>query len=817
MFTFHYRMVYNSTMKHNSFSKIMKPKLIILFSFLASITSLLAKNPLNYYANKAEEALSMGRYEDALDYARQEIIDYESNSNGYYQAALSLYALRQPGQSLSMINNAIDRSKKNKPFAAQCYLVKADLLNEMGDTIQAINALNDGLKLDGKNIDLLVERASALIGTDNKTSLKDLQKIKKLAPGDPRGYIYMAYLLVVEENYKDALDEITIAIAIDNNTSYSYGLRGLILQNLGYSPDWIKDCLKSYDLDKESSLGSALLATEENANVRELIINEIERNRTSLNGYYKLEADLLYSWNALLPAGIAYEEMINLGLADATTYFYLADCQKRLGFPMDAYVTASQGLDKYPDDMALNYIKAQIGVLAGKGHEVLGIINSLIAESPEADALYAEKGRAFMNIGRYNEAVEPFNTAVILNPSALNKMYYGDALRLSGNTIKANSEYNDILRMSENKISEEGLDPQYMYAMAFSGLGRRNDAIDAIKALSKDNPSAETSYLPSIYSRLGSNEESIDALKAYTKENEWNALFDLYSYNFHPLHSEQAFVDLLADNGIKTRYNPTTHLLEYAPDGLNLSSGGTSLEEAMAVIGDNPKDWVQAYNQLCPIDMGAGGQLVSVEYNDATQTVTETCVSDPISFNFNLVNSNPTYKQKKEDVMALGLISENPEIANLDVTLKYIFKSPDGSEQTTFTLTSNKLKSLLRKSKSQDEVDKITLDFWCEEDNLMFPENPITPEATASFNDNTLSYTYTYPISESDGSFSRIELFKSELRNQLASLFNDPSMKNRIPVYVRQNVSLVFSYKGKETGKTVNFEFTPSELASYLK
>lgn len=793
----------------------MKLRIIILISFLVPVISLLAKNPLNYYASKAEEALSMGRYEDALDYARQEIIDYDKNPNGYYQAAISLYTLQQPGQALSMLDKALERAKKDKHLAAQCYLAKTGLLKEMGDTIQAINALNDGIKLDGKNVDLLVERASTLIGSDNKTALKDLQKIKKLASSDPRGYIYMAYLLVDEENYKDALDEITRAIALDNSMAYSYGLRGLILQKLGYSPDWIRDCLKSYDLDNESSLGVILLASEEDANVREQIINEIETKRTSLNGYYKLEADLLYTWNAFPLAGKAYEEMINLGLADAMTYYYLGDCQKRLGFVIDAYATASQGLDKYPNDLALKYMKAQIGVLAGKGDEVLGILNSLIAESPEADALYAEKGRAYMSLGRYGEAVEPFNTAVILNPSALNKMYYGDALRLSGNTINANSEYNDILRMSENTITEEGQVPQYMYAMAYSGLGQKKDAIAAIKTLSKDYPSAEISYLPCIYSRLGSKAEAIAALKAYTKENKWNALFDLYTYNFHPLHSEQTFIDLLADNDVKTRYNQTTNLLEYAPDGLNISSGGTSIEEAMAVIADNPKDWVRAYNQLCPIDMGVGGQIVSVEYNEATQTITETCVTNPILFNFKLVNSNLTYKQKKEDVIALGLITQNPEIANLGVTFKYIFKAPDGSEQTTFTLTSNKMKTLLRKSKSQEEVDKMMLDFWCEEETLMFPENPMTPDATVSLSGNTL--TYTYPTTESDGSFSRIELFKSELRNQLASFFNDPSMRNRIPVYVRQNITLKFTYKGKETGKTVDIEFAPSVLATYLK
>lgn len=42
-------------------------------------------------------------------------------------------------------------------------------------------------------------------------------------------------------------------------------------------------------------------------------------------------------------------------------------------------------------------------------------------------------------------------------------------------------------------------------------------------------------------------------------------------------------------------------------------------------------------------------------------------------------------------------------------------------------------------------------------------------------------------------------------------------MRNRIPVYVRQNITIKFTYKGKETGKTVDIEFAPTELATYIK
>lgn len=774
-----------------------------------------AKNPKGYYAHKAEEALYYGRYEDALDYARQEIIDYENNPNGYYQAAISLYALQQPGQSLSLMNKAIEKAKKDKHLAANYYLVKADLLKEMGDSVQYLKALNDGLKADKNNVDLLVERGSFFSGSDNKSALKDLQKVKKLAPYDPRGYYRTSWLYTSEGKYKEALDEVTKAISLDNSDSNSYTLRGLILQQLGYSPDWIQDCLKSFELDNESRIGVALLADAKDSNVREQIINEIERRRTPSNGFYLLEANLLYTWDALVLAGKTYQEIINLGIATLETYYYLADCQKQLNCIIDAYTTASIGLDKFPDDLSLQFMKAQIGVLVGKGNEVLGIINSLIAQSPETDRLYTEKGRAYMSMGRYADAVEPFSIAVMLNPSAMNKLYYGDALRLSGNSAKAFSEYNDILKMSKEQIVNETNIPQYMYAMAYSGLGQRDQAISAIKAMSVEQPQAEISFMPVVYARLGQNSEAIAALKEYTKENKWYAVLDLFTYDFYPLHSEPDFAKLLADNGVPTRYNNDTRMLEYVPKNILLSSGGTPLEQAMNLLSENPRDWVKAFNELCPIDMGITGQITSVEYNERTQTATYNYKVNPDLFNIKLFNNNPTYKRKKEDIMALSDLLESPQLADLGITLKYNYIASDGSDKCTAVITPAKMKELSRKTKSQDEIDQMMLEFWTEEESLMLPENPATQNATVKLNGNTL--TYTYLMSEEDGTMSRLELFQTDKKNQLSNLFNDPSMMTRIPVYVRQGLTIKYVYKGNITGRTVDFTFTPDEISNYLR
>jgi tetratricopeptide (TPR) repeat protein len=788
-------------------------RLIVIFAIAANLLSY-AKNPINYYANKAEESINLQRYEDALDYARQEIIDYESNPNGYYQAGISLLALQQPGQSLTMLNKAIDYAKKDKEIAANSCLAKSAVLFEMGDSIQGISALSDGLKRSPNNVNLLLERARILTVSDAKTAIKDLQKAKKLAPNDARVYVYTAYLYSVTKQYQEALEEITQAIALDKTSAYSYALRGLISKELGYSPDWIKDCLRSVELEKEVGLGTSLLINAESENERSEIIRIIEENRTTENGFYTLEANLLYTWGMYLDAAKVYDTIINLGIHESDTYYFLAECQKNLGFIINAYTTVSLGMNKYPNDASLKFTKAKIGIDVGKGLEVEHILKSLIAEYPEMPNVYFELGRAYMSKGLYSKACEPLYSAILLEPSAINKMLYADALRLSGQSEKANKIYNDILQMSQTEIIEQGGVPQVMFALAYSGLGNKAQAVKTISELDEIIPSGSVSFLPMIYARLDAKADAVQAFKEYVKVNKWNALLDVYTYNYHNLHTEQEFVNLLAENNVQTRLNQETNLLEYVPKAINISSGGTSLEEAMSKLNNNTEDWVESINKLCPIDMGFLGQVISVGFDKKTNTAEYNYVTAPGAIDYELINNNPVLRKKKEDVIALGLLFDSPEIIDSGVAFKYNFMSKEGDEHCSFLFSNQRLKELYQKSKSQDEVDRMRLELWVEEQKLSMHRNSLTRNVSVEFDGSCISYIY--PTSETDGSFSSIELFRSEQKSRIMGLFKDPVISQYTPALVRQNITVKFIYKGDISGRTVEISFTPEELSQFL-
>lgn len=790
----------------------MKRAALFLFIMLGAVLAPLAKNPQDYSSQKAEESISLGRYDEALGYARQEIADYDANPNGYYQAALCHYALQQPGQALSMLNIAIGKAKKNKPIAAKCYLAKAQILNGLNDSIQALDALDKGLKVDGKNVDLLAERVLMLMGHDNKGAEKDLQKMKKLAPTDERAWAYTAYLRTLDGRFSEALDEVNRAIEINGRDQYSYGLRSGILRELGRSPEWIDDCLRSYELAGAESLGMANLMVETDAATRKQIIDRIESKRSLSNDYHIIEGALLYMWRDYEAAAKLYEEVIAMGRGSKDIYFGLAACQKELERFFEAYTTASNGLTLFPDDMSLKYIKVQIGVIAGKGLEVMDIIDGMIAESPEDVALYEEKGKAYMSLGYYTQALEPLATAVMLAPSSLNRMYYGDALRLSGDTVAAARQYNDILNMSADEIALEPQTPFYMYAMAYSGLGRRDDALAAIEKLKETFPDAED-FLTIVYARLGDKDKVLAYIADYAKNHDWGALLDLYTYDLHFLHSDPRFAEMLAKEGVGTKVNAATGLLEYEPEALNFSSGGTSYDDASRIVAENPDDWVRAMNDACPIDMGIGGQLMSVGFNPLTRTVTYNCVINPMFLDFEAVNAKPSYKDKKTDMIALGVINNDPSIANMDYTVEYIVKANDGSGECTFLITPARVKRIKRMAGSPDEMDRMLFDFWAEEEAILYAKHGANIQV--SFDGNILSYTY--PVSESDGQLAQIELFKSDVKKQVSAGFSDPSMQIRIKAYIRRNISVKFIYQGDISGRAVEIVFTPDELKEYVK
>ncbi len=292
-----------------------------------------------------------------------------------------------------------------------------------------------------------------------------------------------------------------------------------------------------------------------------------------------------------------------------------------------------------------------------------------------------------------------------------------------------------------------------------------------------------------------------------------NPFFDLYDYDYFNLHKEPAFRELLAENDIPTTLNEKTGRLELAPDLSEFSSGGTSIEDVKTALANNdPADYARLINDMCPIDLGLSGQLTSVALDEKTHTIIYNYLVNSGLFNFEMVNSDPSYKKKKQDIVALSMLQKNPGLADMGVTFRCNYKESGGSGQASLILSSTRMKELRRISKSQDETDRMLLDFWFDEDKTLIANDPSTPGATLDFDGRTWTYTMLYP--EQD--IAALELLGGDYKKYLAIGLQDPAMSRYLPVFVRQNITLKYVFKDKESGKSIELVFTPEEMSQIM-
>lgn len=595
--------------------------------------------------------------------------------------------------------------------------------------------------------------------------------------------------------------------------NHNHALRKLMLKHLGASSQWIRNEIQSSELENELELALSILSSVESEEERSQVINELERTKTHDNGHYTLEANLLYLWGDFEAAENVFQKMIDIGIANAESYITLSDCQEKLGRITDAYTTLSRGLDKFPDEMGLKYCKGRLGVFCGNATEVLGMIDQLISTSPGMPDLYNLKGVALLTTGQYAEACEPLLTAVLLRPCSIFKLYYGDALRLSGQPEKAKSEYRDILHMTEDQILEDNQIPQRIYAMVYSSLGKKKEALECIQRLRSEKLEVVVPTMAYVYSRLGEKREAIDMLKKYASDYQWNPIFDLFSIDLFPLHTEKDFATLLAQHGIKTKFNEETQLLELDVQEFPKSLGGIPLEKFKNTLANitDPLEVLRKAKELCPIDLGSGGQITNIDQNEKNKEIIFYITLPSTTLDVEIMERNPRYKEKKLNIIALGIISESQQFNDIGWTTTHVLKTLNSEKEIVFSVTPQRIKELQRLSKSQDEIDKMMIDYWVEEENLLSASS--SNENPAEYNGEY--YIWTYPLEEDD--FLHNELYFPQVKNNLMGLFKDISMRKRLETIARQGAGFKVIMKNKANGRTAEIVFSQKDITENLE
>lgn len=235
------------------------------------------------------------------------------------------------------------------------------------------------------------------------------------------------------------------------------------------------------------------------------------------------------------------------------------------------------------------------------------------------------------------------------------------------------------------------------------------------------------------------------------------------------------------------------------------------------------KKEVATANAGCPINMGIGGDLLSIKYQEK-----ENRVIFYYSVNEELGGSLFLKKNKDKLLQQFRLSFSKSEsqqilkdVVNAKASLMMIYKAPSSGKTVKFELPYEELKELRANPMSDSEIQRLTIENKIEVENSRCPykADEGTTTTKVALVDNYI--VYYYEMDESLFDMKELKRHQNELkenvREALKSMRNDITMQNELQMLVGQNIGYQYRYYGNKSKEYVDVIFTPEELSKYIR
>lgn len=216
-------------------------------------------NPLPVYKQQEAEILKqMGQYEEAYNMFMQLANSSDSYGELYYQAALCKTQLNAPNDEIiALLDSAISvQTSGSAPIqsAAPYYLARARMYNFTGQYRKAMLDYNeyDTLMLGRVTHDFFYERYKCeLNGKLFQQAMNDIMRAIILNRAEPVYYAELASLQLRVKEYEDAVKTCDMLLAIRNENTDAYIIKGLALGELNHKDEAIEAFRKAKELGDE--------------------------------------------------------------------------------------------------------------------------------------------------------------------------------------------------------------------------------------------------------------------------------------------------------------------------------------------------------------------------------------------------------------------------------------------------------------------------------------------------------------------------------------------------------------------------------------
>lgn len=229
------------------------------------------------------------------------------------------------------------------------------------------------------------------------------------------------------------------------------------------------------------------------------------------------------------------------------------------------------------------------------------------------------------------------------------------------------------------------------------------------------------------------------------------------------------------------------------------------------------REFLDAANQACPMDLGAVGSMTSIVYQNGYVVYNISCDENVIDID--KLNSN--INQSKQSLIAMVKDPEMKDVLDMlikeNAGLKYCYTCKASGKKAVATLTPGEVHAIANGTIDGGDMSKTLLQMISSANSTMPSEitDGMTGENIVLEGDYVV---FNVSVDESKYSIQTLKQLQSEYRSGMAEVMksSDATYKALLLVIKNSSYGLDVRLKGASSGETMDVKFTASELGKLV-
>lgn len=233
------------------------------------------------------------------------------------------------------------------------------------------------------------------------------------------------------------------------------------------------------------------------------------------------------------------------------------------------------------------------------------------------------------------------------------------------------------------------------------------------------------------------------------------------------------------------------------------------------------KQTIEAFDEMCPINLGMIGDLLGAKYDGKAKEVQMYYYTNEEFFDLDVLKDSSVQILTKK-AMLLSYTSDQmarqfvEQIIRADASLRVTFKAISTGTSSVMIFSVDELKEGLANPMSEAESNQMLLEIWLARENAICP-NVIDYGMTevGAFDDGS-NIIFCCNVDEEELDMSDIEDARTEIKQNMKETFV-AVYGYQLEVFRSVGRGCVFHYCGDTSGKTVDIIFSIDELEDMLR